>query len=206
MSVVKILRRLTEEKAAGPSPSFTELHLAKAIEIIGEKRIGRTKLSERLDIGQGVTRTLIDRLLDANLVKTSRLGCELTTSGLSILNQLRARLGHQAEVPRSSITVGPYNFGILVRNGGRKIRNGIKQRDAAVRAGAIGAVTLVFKRGLLCVPPMTEIAAKDWEETARRILDTFNAKDSDAIMICGAENMRKAEYGARAAAWTIIDS
>jgi len=203
MSALKILRRLAEEKAAGPSPSFTELHLAKAIEIIGEERIGRTKLSERLAIGEGATRTLIDRLLHANLIKISRLGCELTRSGLSVLDQLRARLGHRAEVPRSSMTVGAYNFGILVKNGASRVKSGIEQRDAAVKVGAIGAVTLILKGEELIMPSVESISAK-WPNIAKQILNIFQPEENDVIVIAGAHTKGKAEAGARAAAWTLI--
>lgn len=203
MSALKILRRLTEEKAAGPSPSFTELHLAKAIEIIGEDRIGRTKLSERLAIGEGATRTLIDRLLDANLVRISRLGCELTKSGLSILSNLKARLGPGVEIPRSSMTVGTYNFGILIKKAAGRVKNGIEQRDAAVRVGAIGAVTLVLKGGKLIMPSVESISAK-WPNLAKQILDTFQLEENDVIVIAGAHSKEGAEAGARAAAWTLI--
>jgi hypothetical protein len=52
MRTLGILKRLAEQKAAGPTPSFTEVHIAKAIEIIGRKPIGRLGLSERLGLGE----------------------------------------------------------------------------------------------------------------------------------------------------------
>lgn len=203
MNVAKTLRRLTEEKAPGPSPSFTELHLAKAIEIIGEKPIGRTKLSEMLAIGEGATRTLIDRLLEANLIKVSRLGCELTKKGISILNQLEAAFGPRAEIPRSSVTVGPHSFGILIRKAATRVKNGIEQRDAAVRISAIGAVTLILKGGRLTMPSV-EHMPDNWPRTAKQISDLFKPEESDVIVIAGADTKAKAEMGARAAAWTLI--
>ncbi len=205
MRVLKVLKRLAKEKAAGPASSFTELHLAKAIEIIGGKRIGRTKLSERLGLGEGATRTLINRLLDANLVKTSRLGCDLTESGLSILNELNAKLGRRAEVSRSSMTVGTHNFGILVKNAASRVKSGIEQRDAAVRVGAIGAVTLVLKGGELIMPPSESISRK-WPNVTKQILNTFQPEENDVIIIAGAHTEKKAEEAGRAAAWTLIES
>lgn len=205
MRALKVLTQLTEEKAAGPAPSFTKLHLAKAIEIIGDERIGRTKLSERLGLGEGATRTLIDRLLEANLVKISRLGCELTKSGLLILNDLKAKLGRRAEVSRSSMTVGAHNFGILVRDAASRVKSGIEQRDAAVRVGAIGALTLVFKGGELLIPPF-ELISKKWPNVAKEILDTFQPEENDVIIIAGAHTQERAEEGGRAAAWTLIES
>lgn len=206
MKALTVLRQLAKEKAPGPPFTFNELHLAKAVEIIGHKTMGRAKLSDELGLGEGATRTLINRLTNGGLTTVSKRGIQLTRSGLSILEEFRRSFPKEAIVPKSSITVGLHNFGILIRKGGSKVRSGIEQRDAAVRAGAVGAVTLLFRRGRLQMPPMKEFAGKGWEEIARGIMDIFDPKDSDAIVICGAESVRKAEDGARAAARTLVNS
>jgi len=206
MRALGILRELARQKAPGPNPSFTELHLTEAVETIGREAIGRARLSQEIGLGEGATRTLLCRLISAGLATATRQGIQLTRSGLSILDELKHNFPRQAVVPRSSTTVGLHNFGILVTNGAHRVMNGIEQRDAAVRAGGTGAVTLLFKRRLLYVPPMKRVTARDWQKTAGGILDIFKPKENDAIVICGAESMRKAEDGARAAAWTLIDS
>lgn len=206
MKALTVLRRLAKEKAPGPPSTFTELHLAKAVEVIGGKAIGRARLSREISLGEGATRTLINRLTGGGLIVSTRRGIELTRSGLLILGELQRSFPRAAIVPKSSITVGRHNFGILIRNGGHKVSSGIEQRDAAVRAGAVGAVTLLFRGGRLYVPPVREFARKGWEEIAQGIMDIFHPKDFDAIVICGAESARKAEEGARAAAWALINS
>lgn len=205
MKAMRALRELAEEKAAGPVPSFTQLDLARAIEIVGTERIGRSKLSARLALGEGATRTLIDRLLDAGLINVSRRGCELTRSGLSILNQIDAKLGRRTNVSKSSITIGAHNFGILVRGAANKVRSGIEQRDAAVRAGAAGAVTLVLKRGELVMPPPAGSTMKEWPRIAEQFVQTFQPRENDVIIIAGADSEQNAEQGARAAAWTLME-
>ena len=205
MKALTALRRIAKEKAPGPPSTFTELHLAKAVEIIGEKAMGRAGLARALNLGEGATRTLIGRLTDGGLVISTRRGIWLARSGLSILKELQRSFPRGATVPKSSITVGLHNFGVLVRNGADRVRSGIEQRDAAVRAGAIGAVTVLFKNGRLYMPPVREFAVKGWKEIARTIMEIFNPKDSDAIVICGAESMQQAEEGARAAAWTLVN-
>jgi len=204
MRSLHVLKRLAEQKAAGPTPSFTELHLAKAIEIIGQEAIGRAALSDGLGLGEGATRTLIDRLLEARLVKISRRGCELTRGGLSILKEQGSKLGPIAKVSRSPITVGPYDFGILVRKAANKVGSGIEQRDAAVRAGANGAVTLVFKDGRLLMPPVDDSKIRESRDAIEQILEGFRPGEKDVIIIAGADTERLAEDGARAAAWTLL--
>jgi len=200
-----LLRRMARERAAGPSPSFTDLHLAKAVEVIGEKPIGRAGLSEKLQLGEGATRTLIDRLQTERLIKVSKVGCELTKNGLSILKDLQSRFPKKLKVPTSSITVGAHNLGILARNAASKVTNGIEQRDSAVRAGASGAVTLIFRQGRLFMPPPTRIEPKEWPEIARRLLELFQPEENDVIIIGGADTEEKAEQGARAASWTLTE-
>jgi len=204
MRTLDMLKQLAEQKAAGPTPSFTELHLAKAIETIGRERIGRLGLSERLGLGEGATRTLIERLLEARLVKISKRGCELTANGSLILKELSSKLGPIARVSKSPITIGPYDFGILVRKAANKVSSGIEQRDAAVRAGAKGAVTLVFKDHRLLMPPADELKIKNSRDAIEKILKNFRPAEGDVIIIAGADSEKNAEEGARAAAWTLL--
>jgi len=196
---------MARERAAGPSPSFRELHLAKAIEVIGEKPIGRAGLSEKLQLGEGATRTLIDRLQTERLIKISKAGCELTKNGLSILKDLKSKFPKKIKVPASSVTVDAHNFGILIKDAANKVRNGIEQRDSAVRAGASGAVTLVFQQGRLFMPPLAMIESKEWPGIARQLLELFQPEENDVIIVCGAETEEKAEQGARAASWTLSE-
>lgn len=196
---------MTRERAAGPSPSFTELHLAKAIEAIGEKPVGRAGLSEKLQLGEGATRTLIDRLQTERLIKISKAGCELTRSGLSILKDLNSKFPKKMKIPASSITVGAHNFGILVKNAASKVRNGIEQRDSAVRVGASGAVTFILRQGRLFMPPPADIESKEWPEIGRQLLELFQPEENDVIIVGGADTEEKAEQGARAASWTLAE-
>ena len=205
MRSLGILKQLAEQKAPGPIHSFTELHLAKAIEIIGREPIGRIGLSERLGLGEGTTRTLIDRLLEAKLAQVSKRGCELTESGSSILKDLNSKLGPMARVSRSPITIGPHNFGILVRKAANRVNSGIEQRDAAVRVGANGAVTFVFRGHRLLMPPVLNRTVKESRNATQQILDNFHPGENDVVIIAGADSERLAEDGARAAVWTLLN-
>lgn len=206
MPGLDVLERLVKGRAAGPTASFTELHLAEAIDVIGREQIGRLGLSRRLGLGEGTTRTLIDRLLEARLIKISNRGCELTGRGLSIMKELDSKLGPKARVPKSRITVGPCDFGILVRNAANKVSSGIEQRDAAVRAGANGAVTLLFKDDKLLMPTAEGSKTKQSADAVRQIVKNFRPEENGVIMIAGGDTERLAENGAWAAAWILLKS
>ena len=140
--------------------------------------------------------------MDAQLASSTKQGIRLTRDGLSILRELQRNFPRGAIVSESSITVGAHNFGILVRNAGHKVTSGIKQRDAAVRAGATGAVTLVYNRGRLIMPSIESISRRP--DLVKQILNMFRPEENDAIVIAGAETKEKAEESARAAAWTLL--
>ncbi len=206
MGSIQLLRRLARARAIGPPSTFTEHHLAKALEIIhGEGAIGRIKLSAELNLGEGATRTLINHLRNANLIKASRAGCSLSKKGEKIVSDLSSKIGRKAIVPRSTITVADHNTAILVKGVGDRIRYGVEQRDAAIRVGASGATTLLYRGGDFIFPPTGESLSVKSPEIAGLLIELFQPEENDVVVISGAETLEKAEEGARAAVWTLLE-
>ena len=48
------------------------------------------------------------------------------------------------------------------------------------------------------------LSSKDFPETHRQLVDDFTLEENDVIVIGSADEWIKAEYGAYAAAWTLI--
>jgi len=205
MSVKEFLESLMVEKAPGPAPSFTVFDLVKTMEIIAETRlIGRGRLSEELGLGEGATRTLIARLTDADLISTSKSGCSLTQKGEKAWQDIRAVLPQKAVLGRNELTFAPYNVAVLVRGRSENVRKGLEQRDAAVRAGARGAATLVFRDDRLLLPTISTDLAEAYPKAFSQVTSLMDLEDGDVVIISCADKPREAEYGAIAAAWTII--
>lgn len=61
--------------------------MLRAIKLIAEKTIGRSKLAEELKVGEGTVRTIISRLKDAELIITSKAGCVLTDKSIKFWNE-----------------------------------------------------------------------------------------------------------------------
>ena len=78
------IESLARPRGPGPSTTFSMFHIFYALELMAEKPIGRTKLAEKLNVGEGAIRTIINRLKDAGLIVTSKEGCNLTDKGLSV--------------------------------------------------------------------------------------------------------------------------
>ena len=201
----EILEKITREKAPGPSPTFSVFHMLRAIELIGKKAIGRSKLAKELGVGEGAMRTMIKRLKDAGLVTISKLGCALTSKGLKLWNEYNTVLRRKVEIGKIELTLADYNFAILVKNRGHKVKSGMKQRDAAIMVGAKGATTIMFKGERLIIPSVSDNMAKDFPETANRMVRLLQPEENDVIVVGSADSLIRAEYGALAAAWTLVN-
>jgi predicted transcriptional regulator len=206
LDVVKWIRHLAKSRSIGPNPSFTEFDLVKTIEIIDEEAaIGRSRLSKELGLGEGATRTILNHLERAGLIKVERSGCILTSKGSKLLKNLGSIVKVGFEVPSTIFRIGRYNSGALVSNARQRIRKGLEQRDAAIRAGASGTTTMVYRNGKLLFPP-EEVASEEWPELSKRIVEIFQPNENDVIIITGGTSPKLAEAGARAAAWTLLET
>jgi predicted transcriptional regulator len=204
MTLKQTVEKLTHEKAPGPSPSFSVFHLLLALELIHENSIGRNRLAEQLHLGEGVARTLIERLKDAGLIITSKAGCSLTNNGAKLWKEYGTTL-KKVEIQRNELAFADHNFAVLIRNHGQKVKSGMEQRDAAVMAGAKGATTMLFRKGRLVFPSTNRDVTKDFPEASKQILSLLEVKENDAVIIASSDDSRKAEYGALSAAWTLLD-
>lgn len=198
------LEGLTREKAAGPSPTFSVFDLFSAIETVSTRPIGRNKLAEELEVGDGVVRTILRRLTDAELIETSKAGCSLTDKGMRLWKEC-SRVLRKARITKNELSPTGHGFGVLIKNGGSKVKSGIEQRDAAILIGTKSVTTIVFRNRRLIIPSVSENIAKDFPNAAGQIVRLFGPEENDAIVISSAENSKKAEYGALAAAWTLLD-
>ena len=201
----QLLEKIAKEKAPGPVPTFSALHLLHAVELVAAKPIGRAKLSEELEVGEGAARTIIARLKEAGLISTSKAGCSLTTKGRKLWDKYREIITKEIEIEKCELLSAKYNIAILVKNCGHKVETGIEQRDAAVKIGAKGAITIIFKDGHLIVPSVSNDFLRDYPDAAEQIIRLMQPEENDVIIISGADTPNVAKQGITAAAWTLLD-
>ncbi len=200
------LRDIISPEYRGPRAGFDEAQVIKAIIEIGENKvIGRTKLGSTLDLGQGEIRTLIKRLKDAGLITVEASGCALTPKGKNEFAQLQAAFPWRSLVDGSSLGVGRICFSILARGASKRVRNGIEQRDAAIIAGAAGALTILFVKDRFVTPnDGTDCEKSTDSDEPWRTIRASKPREGDAIIISGADESLTAEYGAWSAAKTLL--
>jgi predicted transcriptional regulator len=202
---LKVLDRVTSKIAPGRTPSFTEAHVLKALETIGKHRfVGRIRLSKELGSGEGTTRTLVKHLKREKLVEVSRKGIVLSESGKELLSKFRSYISEGVEIPPGALTVGPHNFAVLVRNRGHAVKYGLEQRDAAIRAGASGATTLVFSQNKLTMPGVKEDVFKEVSLIRNILMSKLRPRENDVIIIGSAEEKKRAESGAKMSALELL--
>jgi len=140
-----IIQKAASKIAPGRPPTFAEVHVIKALEIIGsEKTIGRKRLSKLLGIGEGATRM-------ANPKK-----------------------------------------------------HGLEQRDAAIKVGAMGATTLIFRNNRLKMPGVQEDIFERIQPIYYMLKTKLKPKENDVIIIGSANKKLLAEFGAKAAAFELL--
>ncbi len=206
LNPLKTLLKLLE-KPIGPKPTFGIADMLKLIFILGEgKPKGRKSISKALQLGEGSVRTMLNRLQEHRLIEVESSGCRLSDAGKLIHTSLLKMLTPPTLIDAGPLSQGEWNYVTLVRDSASKIKSGLEQRDAAVRAGANGATTIVYlgERFLL---PDGEI---DLEENyILPLWDSLRAllkpRDGDSIIIVGGGSVKAAEGGALAAAlYTIL--
>lgn len=167
--------------------------------IDAEGPVGRIKLSKITGLGEGPVRTLTKHLENKGLIVTSREGIRLAEAGKKLTSDLRLYIGKKTKIPPTTLTVGPRNIAILVKNASHLVKAGVEQRDAAIKIGALGATTLIFNRGKLRMPDAGEDVSPKDSKVNNLLISELQPSDNDVVIIGSANDESTAEIGALAA-------
>ena len=187
-------------KRKGPLPRFATIHVQMALDQLAkEKRIGRKEIAERLGIGEGSVRTILNHLKKNGLITSSRGGHSLTSKGARAMGQPPKFV----QVKMGDLAVGKVNVATIVRGASAKVKRGIEQRDEAIKAGADGATVLLFERGKFKFPDSFFDVPR---ETSEVLIKALKPREGDVVVIGTSSDALRAEVGARAAARSITIS
>ena len=171
----------------------TEIH--RVLKLIGEHTpLGRKKLAEKMNLGEGRIRTILNYLKKQKLAKSTQNGHILTESGEKRLREMSERI---LKIDAKTLTVGQKDVATIARNTSDKVRLGVEERDEAIKKGAEGATVLIYKDGRFRLPKSTADIPTTLESKLRSY---FKPNEGDVIIIGTAENYFDAEKGALAAA------
>ena len=206
---VKLLEKASlQDSSSSRHLSFGIGHIFKALQLAKlNGHISRDLLSNELSLGGGSIKTLVKHLKTTGMIKTSNAGTILTEKGERIVSQILLHIPKETVIPSSSITVGKFNYAVLVKNISNSINYGIEQRDIAIKSGATGATTLIFNEGKFLVPK-TDFDALADELKIQKVLMRNLKPDYNDVIIIGSDNISKqnAELAAKnAALFTIMN-
>ena len=186
----------------GNLPNFTKLDLLRCLFRIGEP-MGRSALSESLELGEGTIRSILDILKSNNLLVSDKKGHYLSQKGKELLEKINKHI-RTSKADLSSMF--SHKKGIAVQIKHVKNKKGLGKpyelRDTAVKAGADGALVLDYDRKL----KLYELENPSNEYDFKGIGNEFSLEKNDLVVAAYADSYKLAEYGALAVAIEISDN
>lgn len=178
------------------SAQSKETLLLLALERFGP--MGRKHLGDALNLPEGVVRGLVARLQRMGRVEMGQDGCRISPLGEESLRAELAQTGIESltEFPGESLGIGPAVVSAHIRRASHKVRLGIEERDLSIRAGAKGAVTLVYEGGILRMPGVSGDLLGYAPQAAQTVLSRLDLREGDVVLLVFADNYYRAFEGA----------
>ncbi len=185
----------------GPLFRFSDYHVYKTLSLLSDgRRKGRKLMADRIGVGEGSMRTIIDHLRDEGLIDVKQTGIKISKKGQDFITRLPLQV-YKLDV--SDIALGQESVAVQVRGVASKITSGMEQRDQAIKAGADGATTIIVRGDRLTVPVDFDLD-KDRPEIADAIRRLFDLADGDVVIVGTSVDLQRAEEGALAAAFELL--
>ena len=204
---IRSLQKICNNYAPSRVISFNMVHVFKALQLIKSRgHISRDLLSKELGLGEGSIRTLMRHLQINNMIKATNAGTTMTQKGKALLLELLSSIPTEMNLPKCSIALGKFNYVVLLKQHSHAIKSGVEQRDAAIKIGAKGATTLLFKQNKFVMPSSTNYDSLQKEpKISKLLIRMLNPEEGDAIII-GSDDMHKkrSEFAAKSAALLTI--
>jgi uncharacterized protein DUF4443 len=205
---VKALEKVASRYAPSRALSFDVVHVFAALQLIeGRSMASRNTLCKELALGEGTVKTLVKHMKMHRLVETSNGGTKMTAKGKGICSELLSSMPSGMSLPKCSVALGKFNYAVLVREFGFAVKSGIEQRDAAIKMGATGATTLLFRESRFVMPASSQDSLRKEPDVRRMLIEKLTPKEGDVIIIGSADsNEKTAELAAKNAALLTIFS
>jgi len=164
--------------------------------------MGRYRLKSLLGLSEheGVVKLMLNELSREGYVEASRAGCCLTARGEAFLRALLKRYGIIQIKDMDLKALGLEGESFVLQVGGRCPQRIIELRDAAVRAGADGMVSIYNEKGHLKIPAVYNDLDLNRPIASKRLRDLFGISLGDMFMIGLSEDKWRTLEGVLAAA------
>jgi hypothetical protein len=186
---------------AGAAPSFSEVHLVKALLALKEGKTGRKRLASLLGVGEGSVRTIIKKLSAEKLIASKPRGHELSSKGRQVVNGYLSRFSLPVGIGLD-IAPGRKCCLVVVKGASERITNGLEEREVAVKSGAEGAILLKHSGGSITFP-CGDILLDDYPMTKDFVMNA-GTSEGDLVVVGFAGSFEKAADGAMAIVLSLV--
>ena len=172
-------------------------------EIGKEGKIGRYTLSKILNLEESTTRTLLNHFRKRNIVSSKvKSGHILSENGKKIYGELISMIVDLKEVEDlQELKFAPFAYGLVINDFVDVIKNGLEERDEAVKAGGKGSTLLVCKNGKTAIPGVYD---KIEDDLQKKIENQFKLVDNCILLIVSANTKEAAKRAMFAVLYYII--
>jgi len=163
-----------------------------------EGEIGRYRLAKMLGVSQGIARGMLTQMKRRRLIIVRpRAGARPSQKGLGELSTLMSRhsLKLVERFDQELLGLGPASVVFQVSGQSHRLRHGIEQRDAAIKAGATGAVTFFFDGKILRFPGVVEPVSRRSFATFEQLKARLRMRKGDVVLIAFADTWWEAARG-----------
>jgi len=203
---IKVLSAVSSRYAPSRLLSYDMAHIFKALQMMDNKgHVSRESLCKELNLGEGTIKTVIKHLKMHGLIDTSNSGTKLSSKGMALFSHLQSSRPKECAIPNCSVALGRFNYAVILKHLAYAVGSGIEQRDAAVKMGASGATTLLF-RGDKFVMPLSYFDSLKNEPRIYKLLVRRLEPENDDVLIIGSDQSdpRNAELASKSAALLTI--
>ena len=189
--------------ARGPLPQLTPVQLLSALVLINQEGpVGRRALAQALQINDGVTRGLLERLAEQGLVEVSEgTGVKLSKQGRETLQKYLKQISVRKikTLDETELIPGKVSVGVHLAKMYKAGITGVVQRDEAIKVGAEGTLTIAVVNGKLSIPPDNKRVRELSPHEDSRIRELFHPSENDLVIIGFGKDANRALSGALAA-------
>lgn len=198
----RALESVASRYAPSRTLSFNTVHVFMAMQRMHDDgRSSRRTLCHDLSLGEGAVKTVVKHMKMHGLVSTSNGGMKMTSKGRGVFSDISVHIPAGLSLPRCSIALGRYNYGVILKQLAYVVRSGIEQRDAAIKMGATGATTLIFNDNKFVMPASSHDSLRKEKKIRTILMQRLSPSDGDVIIIGSADsNEKTAELAAKNAA------
>lgn len=151
---------------------------------------GRRYLSNKLGLGEGVVRRLLEAGRRLNHISVNRAGVKITEEGIKYLADVLSACGLRPLAYTNKFAEKLCGQICVALALGAPVRNVVKFRDEVVRRGGCGAVVASLKEGSIYIP-LADMRLEDLDAELASALKKL-LKEGDTLVIACGDNFGEA--------------